>query len=151
MKVENEKCSSKSEIIIITTKLKTIESGQEALHYPGFGFRLTISSGIWSSSHGRMFFSFSRAFIFDTTFLRSCTTAEARGSIVFMTQLHDVSSFSVYFDKSDAEISINAKNHNEKNHTRKYMYLCECVLQRFSCSKTIFRDARLLTRKKSFL
>lgn len=109
---KNEKCSSKTEIIIIIAKLKTTKSWQRLLRYPGFGFKVTISSGIWSSSHGRMFFSFSRAFIFDTTFLRSSTTAEARGSIVLMTQLHDVRSFSAYLDRSDAEISIDAKNHN---------------------------------------
>ena len=61
-----------------------------------------------------MFPSFSRAFIFDTTFLRSSTTAEARGSIVLITQLDDVCSFSAYLDRSDAKISMDGENHNKK-------------------------------------
>lgn len=122
-------------------------------HYPGFGFVQTISSGIWSSSHGRMFFSFSRAFIFDTTFLRSSTTAEARGSIVLMIQLQDVRSFSAYFDISDAEISIDARNHNKKNHVLKMnlcINLCIYALHLSSC-KVILKIATLLTNKKSLM
>ena len=91
------------------------------LDYPGFGFILTISSGIWSSSHGGISLSFSRAFIFNTTFLRSSTTAEARGSIVLITQLQDVWSFSAYRDKSDAEISTGSENPMTKVKRQKYM------------------------------
>lgn len=74
--------------------------------YPGFGLLLIISSGIWSSSHGGIDPSFSREFIADTMFFKSSKTAEALGSTVLITQLHDVWSFSAYLDSSDADISI---------------------------------------------
>lgn len=70
---------------------------------------LTISSGICSSSHGEMILSSSRALILDTTFFRSSTIAEARGSIVLMTQLHDVCNFSANLDISAAVISTGIK------------------------------------------
>ena len=70
---------------------------------------LTISSGMCSSSQGEMLPSSSRELIFDTTAFRSSTVAVAQGSIVFMTQLHDVCSFSEYLDISDADISIQTK------------------------------------------
>lgn len=84
--------------------------------YPEFGFELTISSGICSSSQREMFLSSSRLLILNTTFFRSSTVAEARGSIVFMTQLRDVLNFSEYLDTSDAVISMHIREHGENNH-----------------------------------
>lgn len=56
-----------------------------------------------------MILSSSRELILDTTFFRSSTIAEARGSIVLMTQLHDVRNFSAYLDISAAVISTSIK------------------------------------------
>lgn len=96
-----------------------------------------------------MVFSFSRAFILDTTFLRSSTTAEARGSTVLMTQLHEVCSFSAYLDRSDVEIPIDAKDRNKKNHIiQPYICIKLCMLLTFQQLQNIFRNARLLTTHK---
>lgn len=73
--------------------------------YPGFGSTLTISSGIFSSSHEEIRPSCSRELTLETTLLNSSTVAAARGSIVFMTQLHEVSKLSEYLDTSDADMS----------------------------------------------
>ena len=76
---------------------------------------LTISSGICSSSKGGMLLSFSRRLIFMTTFFKPSTVAEARGSIILMTQLHNDVNFAEYLDTSDADISVRRSNTPEKN------------------------------------
>lgn len=76
---------------------------------------LTISSGMFSSSHGGMLLSFSRELIFTTTFFKSSMVAEARGSIILMTQLHNDVNLVEYLDTSDADISVGKRNMPEKS------------------------------------
>lgn len=99
--------------------LKYVLHSQKDSTYPGFGFVVTISAGMCSSSQGAIFNSSSRLLIFDTTFFRPSIVAEDRGSIVFITQLHDVCNFSEYLDTSNADISIHIIN-NEKRTSIKY-------------------------------
>lgn len=60
----------------------------------------------------------------NTTFLRSSKVAEALGSIVLMTQLHDVRNFSAYLDKSAAEIS-GTKDQDEKHYISVIIKFCK--------------------------
>uniref|UniRef100_A0A0A9E329 Uncharacterized protein n=1 Tax=Arundo donax TaxID=35708 RepID=A0A0A9E329_ARUDO len=71
---------------------------------PGSGVWATISSGICSSSHGGIDFSFSRLLTFNTTAFRSSKEAWARGSTIFITQLLAVEKFSANFATSTEEI-----------------------------------------------
>lgn len=73
--------------------------------HPIFGFVVTISSGTCSSSQQEILPSSSRRLTFLTTFFRSSSTANAWGSIVFMTQLQDVRNFSEHLETSNADIS----------------------------------------------
>lgn len=84
------------------------------IDYPGFGMVLTISSGMCSSSKGGMLLSFSRQLIFMTTFFKSSMVAEARGSIILMTQLHIDVNLAEYLDISDTDISVTKSNMTEK-------------------------------------
>lgn len=84
------------------------------INYPGFGMVLTISSGMFSSSQGVMPLSFSRQVIFMTTFFKSSMVAEARGSIILMTQLHNDVNLAEYLDTSVADISVSKSNMPEK-------------------------------------
>lgn len=80
------------------------------------GFAVTISSGMCSSSQGETLPSSSRRLTFFTTFFRSSATANAWGSMVFMTQLHDVLNFSEYLETSNADISNITENLYQLNY-----------------------------------
>lgn len=56
--------------------------------YPGIGTLSTMLSGMCSSSHGAISPWLSRAWTLATTALKSFSVARARGSRVFITQLH---------------------------------------------------------------
>lgn len=73
--------------------------------HPIFGFVVTISSGMCSSSQEEISPSSSRRLTFFTTFFRSSSTANAWGSMVFMTQLFDVCNLSEHLETSNADIS----------------------------------------------
>lgn len=83
-------------------------------NYPRPGLLMTISSGMCSSSQGGILLSFSRQLMFTTTFFKSSMVAEARGSIILMTQLHNDVNLVEYLDTSDAVISVGKSNMPEK-------------------------------------